>query len=44
MHGIILRRGQPVHGCGMDLSKAFDMVEWREMFETLKQRYVDPVF
>ena len=28
----------------MDLSKAFDMVEWREMFETLRQRHVDPVF
>ena len=38
------RRGQPVYGCAMDLSKAFDMVEWKELFETLKQRHVDPVF
>ena len=26
------RQDQPVYGCAMDLSKAFDMVEWTELF------------
>ena len=38
-----LSNGRSVYGCAMDLSKAFDMVEWREMFETLRRRHVDPV-
>ena len=28
----------------MDLSKAFDMVEWTELFITLMERGVEPVF
>ena len=28
----------------MDMSKAFDMVEWSELFQTLLKRNVDPLF
>ena len=28
----------------MDLSKAFDMVDWRELFSSLRKRMVDPIF
>ena len=38
------RKGRSVYGCAMDLSKAFDMVEWKELFLTLRRRMVDPVF
>ena len=38
------RQGKPVYGCAMDLSKAFDMVDWEELFHTLKRRKVDPIF
>ena len=29
------RQGAVVYGCAMDLSKAFDMVEWLELFNVL---------
>ena len=38
------RKGNPVYGCAMDLSKAFDMVDWSELFFTLVNRKVDPIF
>ena len=28
----------------MDLSKAFDLVEWYEMFSTLQKRNISPIF
>ena len=28
----------------MDLSKAFDMVNWKELFLILRRRGVDPIF
>ena len=28
----------------MDMSKAFDMVDWRELFQTLLDRKIDPVY
>ena len=37
-------KGRPIYGCAMDLSKAFDMVDWRELFPILKRRQVDPIF
>ena len=38
------RQGSVVYGCTMDLSKAFDMVEWIELFKVLMERNVSPVF
>ena len=38
------RKGSVVYGCAMDLSKAFDMVEWKELFGSLQHRDVDPIF
>ena len=38
------RQGSVVYGCAMDLSKAFDMVEWLELFKVLEARKVSPVF
>ena len=38
------RSGATVYGAAMDMSKAFDMVEWPELFRTLLERKVDPVF
>jgi hypothetical protein len=38
------RQGSPVYGCAMDLSKAFDMVEWQELFKRLQARKVSPVY
>ena len=32
------RGGLPVFGAAMDMSKAFDMVEWGELFQTLLDR------
>ena len=39
-----ISNGRTVYGCAMDLSKAFDMVEWTELFTTLMERGVEPVF
>ena len=39
-----LNNGRTVYGCAMDLSKAFDMVEWKELFTTLMKRGVEQVF
>ena len=38
------RKGRAVYGFAMDLSKAFDMVDWKELFLTLKLRNVNPIF
>ena len=38
------RRGSVVYRCAMDLCKAFDMVEWLELFRVLQARAVSPVF
>ena len=38
------KKGSAVYGCAMDLSKAFDMVDWKELFRILERRKVDPVF
>ena len=39
-----LCRSVKVFGCAMDLSKAFDMVEWSELFITLDKKKVHPIF
>ena len=33
-----ISNGRSVFGCAMDLSKAFDMVEWTELFTTLMKK------
>ena len=38
------QRGTKVFAAAMDMSKAFDMVEWRELFLTLLDRKVDSLF
>ena len=38
------RQGSIVYGCAMDLSKAFDMVEWLQLFKDLLERDVSAVF
>ena len=38
------KKGATVYGAAMDMSKAFDMVEWSELFQTLIERNVDPIF
>ena len=38
------RNKKPVYGCAMDLSKAFDLVEWVELFSTLQEKNIAPVF
>ena len=38
------RSGSAVYGAAMDMSKAFDLVEWRELFRTLLDRRVEPIF
>ena len=38
------RQGSVVYGCAMDLSKAFDLVEWLQLFKVLMERNVSPVF
>ena len=38
------QRGRPVYACTMDLSKAFDLVEWVSLFRILISKGVTPVF
>ena len=38
------RNGSAVFGAAMDMSKAFDLVEWCELFKSLVQRNVEPIF
>ena len=38
------RNGTTVYGAAMDMSKAFDMVEWGELFDKLIERNVDYIF
>ena len=38
------RQGKVVYACSMDLSKAFDMVEWVGLFNRLLERKVSPIF
>ena len=38
------RQGTAVYGCAMDLRKAFDLVEWLQLFKVLEARRVSPVF
>ena len=38
------RQGKAVYGCAMDMSKAFDMVEWGELFVNLRNRGVNAIF
>ena len=39
-----IRGGMPVYGAAMDMSKAFDMVEWSALFRTLLDRKVNHIF
>ena len=41
---LFTRHGNPVFGAAMDMSKAFDMVKWEELFSTLLKRGVEPIF
>ena len=38
------RNGSVVYGCAMDLSKAFDLVEWVELFNNLMDKSIEPIF
>ena len=38
------RQGGVVYGCAMDLSKAFDLVEWVQLFSTLMERKISAIF
>ena len=38
------RNGRPVYACAMDLSKAFDLVEWPNLFKTLMDKCLSPIF
>ena len=38
------KQGCPVYSCAMDLSKAFDLVEWLGLFKILKEKGVSRVF
>ena len=38
------QRGRPVYACTMDLSKAFDLVEWASLFKILVAKGVQPIF
>ena len=37
------KRGAPVYSAAMDMSEAFDMVSWQELFLTLKGRMANPL-
>ena len=38
------RDGKPIYGASMDMSKAFDMVKWKELFSVLLERGVQAIF
>ena len=38
------RNGTTVYGCAMDLSKAFDLVEWVSLFKLLKEKGISSIF
>ena len=38
------RNGTAVFGAAMDMSKAFDLVEWSELFKILLERKVQPIY
>ena len=38
------RNGSNVYGCAMDLSKAFDLVEWVNLFKLLIVKGVSPIY
>ena len=38
------KMGTAVYGAAMDMSKAFNLVEWSELLLTLVQRQVNPIF
>ena len=38
------QRGRPLYTCAMDLSKAFDLVEWGSLFKISVAKSVSPVF
>ena len=38
------KNGAAVYGAAMDMSKAFDLVEWGELFSTLVERQVEPIY
>ena len=38
------RHGSTVYACAMDLSKAFDLVEWTGLFKLLREKGVSPIF
>ena len=38
------RNGSAVYGAAMDMSKAFDLVEWSDLFQTLMSRNMEPIF
>ena len=38
------RRGASVYSAAMDMSKAFDMVKWSKLFQTLQKRNLEPIF
>ena len=37
------RHDRAVYGCAMDMTKAFDMVEWSDLFDTLRKRGVSAI-
>ena len=38
------RYGRSIYACAMDLSKAFDLVEWKSLFLLLMEKKVSPIF
>ena len=38
------RNGRSIYACAMDLSKAFDLVEWKSLFLLLMEKKVSPIF
>ena len=38
------RNGSTVYGAAMGMSKAFDIVEWGKLFETLQEKFIVFIF